>query len=654
MALVERMLGQGRMSEAKDLSDRVVEAAGEDSVREAVIELFERFGLPEVSAYHLHQMASRALEAGRFEEAKDSANRAIALKPRHVGARETLVEALLAQSENGAAVEQAEQLFDMYVEAGELDSAQRTIQKVIDQTPSRPGPRRKLVDLYRRMRQHEPMIDQLRRLAEIHVNANEHAEAIECLKELVTERPEDTLARVRYIDLYTQIGNEQDLKDDYVQLARIFVRKGSVVEAMRAYEKLLAMHVEDAALREEFVQFLFDQGQVSRAVEETRLLADLFEKHGQNPEAVRALERALNHSPEELDLKVRLAAVYVHTHRRGLAMETYRSLARHYEQTGEEDLLRDVMEKIVQIDPLNVEFRQRLAAMYREKGELTKAAAQYEAMAEFYVERGMPDLAEHEFRRLTEIEPHRIDAWQKIIDCHLQIGTLDEVVPDLMILADTHTQKGNLKDAITVYKRILEAEPENIDILAQYIEAYMQIGMEQDLIDEYLRLADLRVRRGDLGEALRIYQHLMELEPNNSKIRNGLTATQQIASSGDTRLRSTGGPGSGQITSSGQATSVKKIIRNYENVLRLNPNNPTARIKLAELHEQLGDQGRADEHWIEAAHSLLTRGDLDRVIQICEYCQQRMPDDGRLRDILSNAMVQRDSLRAIDGVIIDP
>ena len=661
--IIAALLGKTRILEARELADRVVDSIKEDeALRLRIAEMFESAGVPEVSVYHYHHLARRALERGEFEGARKLCRHVLDLKARHVGARDTLIEALLALRDNAAACEEYGLLYDIYDEAGEHDAAHRTLKALIDLVPTRPEPRRKLIALYRKLHRQEDMVDQLRRLAEIYVNENNHDGAVGCLRELIDERPDDTHARVRYIDLYSQIGEETDLWDDYMHLARILARKGQVVEATRTYEKMILLNPTQSICRDEFVSFLFNQGQIHRAVDETRELVRVYCTEQKYTEAGKAIERALNYAPEEMELRERLADIYLKNNRRGLALETYRALARVHEQAGDETRLIQVLEKVLEIDSMAVEFRKRLADLYLKHQMPNEACAQFQTLADQYMERGLFDLAETELRSVLELKPEDLALWERVIEIHLRIGHASEIIPDLMMVAELYNVSGRLKDSVKVYRQILDCDPDNIDILTRYIDSFMQIGLEQNLIDDYLHLADLRVSRGEMSEAIKIYKHLMEIAPDNPIVSERLTATQQMFRSrkssinpADSVVRSGTGTQARRapLADPSQSKVVGKVIRNYENVLKLNPNNVAARVKLAELLEKAGDQKEADLHWSEAAECFLTRGDLDRCIDICSNFLERHPEDPKMRERYSKALVQRDSLRAIDGALAD-
>ena len=86
-------------------------------------------------------------------------------------------------------------------------------------------------------------------------------------------------------------------------------------------------------------------------------------------------------------------------------------------------------------------------------------------------------------------------------------------------------------------------------------------------------------------------------------------------------------------------------------MLNLNGRNPVARAKLAELLEKTGEFEDAAEQWRLAAEQFLEKGDHSSCIDIVERLLRTRTDDTELRDLLSQAQVQRDSLRVLDGML---
>lgn len=658
-------LEQGQMEDARLMGEQIADSAAEDeSVRMRIADIFEQAGLPEVAAYHHTIIAKSALVAGRSQRVIEITNHILKIKPRHVAAREYRLEALVSLGEGTMARDEARELYTLHLKAEDYEGAERSLKFLIQQKPSDPEPRRWIVDMYRSMGREEPMVEHLRRLAEIFVNMGDVDRAISTYKELLESRPEDARARMRYIDLYSQLHDETELFDDYLLLAMAHQKNGEVQEATRIYEDLIERFSQNAPCREKFVSFLFEQGQLERGVKESRALAEIYLNTGQDVEASRALDRALSRSPKDVELRQQLAMLQVRTNRRGLALETYKELLKHYEVTADEAKQLEILDRMLELDDSNVEQRQRLADLCAKLGRTEDATKQRKVLAEQYLTKQLFDLAERELRRILDITPEDTDIWNQVIETHLKIGSPSEAVPDMTALASLYVEAGRLKDAVSMYRRILDIEVDNVEILSRYIEVYVQIGLEQDLIDDYLHLATLLSQRGDIKGAMQIYYHLREIAPEDDRVDRGLEETGALAkiqsSPKPTKPNVTPGPAADHLSdfleekendSYGAELQLEKTVQNYKNILKLNPENPAVRAKLADLLMRLDRVEEADEHWSHAAQDFFSRGDFTRCIEIYEELMKRHPSDAHLRERLSRAVIQKDSMRAIQSAI---
>jgi tetratricopeptide (TPR) repeat protein len=676
-------LERGESDKARSTAERVVESAPNDEeLRSEIARIFEEAGISDVAALHYTQVARHAFEQERYPKAIEVANHVLVIKPYHIPARECLVEACLATGESADAAAHSRELYNLYLENDDTELAQRCLKVVIQHRPSDPEPRRLMVNLNRRMGRLDMAAEQLRRLAEICANEGDVPSAVKALGELLEIRPDDTRARARYIDLYSQVGDESELYDDYLQLAIAYRKESSVVEALQVYEKLLAMDPGRTEAREQLVEFLFDQGQINRGVEEARVLVDLYLKQNLKVEAARILEKSLAKSPNDTQMRHQLATLQIRTNRRGLALETLRGLLKQYEQSGDKMRQVTVIIQILEIDDLNVDLRQRLAELWVALDQPEKAREQRMLLAKQYLDRQLFDLAEREYQRVLAVDPHDPEVWQAKIQTHLQIGGEEEVIPDMNSLAEAFGHVGKLKEAVAVYKKLREMKPQDIPILRKYIEAYSQVGDEQDLEDDYLQLATLLSQQGDVAGALKIYQRVQMMSPDNSTVRVRIRESELAGAGGSPSpsapkpskaaqdfplptSRTEKGPvqsapqrpapalaGSSSAGSEAAAgeSQLEKRIREYENILKLNPDNPTVRSKLAELIAKTGRMKEADEQWAQAARDFMAKGHIDRGVEILQELVQRYPEDGRLRERLSRAVLKRESLDAIGSV----
>jgi len=252
--------------------------------------------------------------------------------------------------------------------------------------------------------------------------------------------------------------------------------------------------------------------------------------------------------------------------------------------------------------------------------------------------------------------------WNFLLQTHLQIGLEEDLVDDYISLGNLYLDKGSLKDALQQYRKVIDSDPRNIDVRRQYIDIYLQIGLENDLVDDYLELADVLLETGNVEESIRLYSHVMSLDPDNKQAMHKLTETrsrirsdidlsepdQQKKKSGSKKAKK---QEKKESEPSATQLSYEEAIENYKNILSVNPSNANIRCKIAEIYFQTERVEEAMEEWDKASETFIFKGELDKGINLCERILEINQADAKIRDRLSRAILQKDSFKAIESAI---
>jgi hypothetical protein len=90
----------------------------------------------------------------------------------------------------------------------------------------------------------------------------------------------------------------------------------------------------------------------------------------------------------------------------------------------------------------------------------------------------------------------------------------------------------------------------------------------------------------------------------------------------------------------------------YRDILAVNAQNASVRIKLADVLEQAGDADGAMRELVQASEILFNKGELNLCVSVCERILARNPRDQRVRDRLTKAVNKRDAFKAIESAIL--
>src|SRR5215813_6264438 len=87
--------------------------------------------------------------------------------------------------------------------------------------------------------------------------------------------------------------------------------------------------------------------------------------------------------------------------------------------------------------------------------------------------------------------------------------------PEALRQAQQFMRQGNLSSAITVYRKIVDAEPSDLVAISTLGDLYIKNGRMQDAIESFLRVAENYLRNGSDISARYILNKILKLDPEN-------------------------------------------------------------------------------------------------------------------------------------------
>ncbi|HYP27377.1 MAG TPA: tetratricopeptide repeat protein [Blastocatellia bacterium] len=217
------------------------------------------------------------------------------------------------------AAEQIDGCLDVLISKREEDKAIDFLRRVLDREMNHIGSLKRLAQIFMRIREDHNLISTLNSLAEAAMRKGQDEEAIAALKELVRLEPDESLHLQRLYNLGVR---------DIVE--------GDSPEVVRATGPL---DYESAA---------FDDAFVIRQISEAEIMAG----HGQIDHAVHMLTEMLTHTPDNLQIHLKLKDIYLRAGMTEKAAAECLELARIYEGRGESSRASDYVTEAHQLNPL--------------------------------------------------------------------------------------------------------------------------------------------------------------------------------------------------------------------------------------------------------------------------------------------------------------
>ncbi len=140
------------------------------------------------------------------------------------------------------------------------------------------------------------------------------------------------------------------------------------------------------------------------------------------------------------------------------------------------------------------------------------------ATAEKYVQQGKLQNAISEYEKVLKNDPKDLTVNNTVGDLYSRIGESDKATECFKSVGDAYAGQGFTVKAIAMYKKICKLKP-SLESLLKLAELYTQQGLFNDARAQYLQVAEEFLKAGELDNSVRIFQKILEMDPENSQMR---------------------------------------------------------------------------------------------------------------------------------------
>jgi tetratricopeptide (TPR) repeat protein len=148
-------------------------------------------------------------------------------------------------------------------------------------------------------------------------------------------------------------------------------------------------------------------------------------------------------------------------------------------------------------------------------------------MAEKYVARGKLDQAIKEYRKLLRYNPNDASTLNRVGDLYARQSNVGEAVRLFLQIAENYSKDGFLVKAIAIYKKIIRLDPTQLKVYSELADLYHRQGLTNEARVQFQVVADYYLKHGDRSQAIDVHRKMAEIEPNNPSHRVKLAELYQ-------------------------------------------------------------------------------------------------------------------------------
>ena len=181
--------------------------------------------------------------------------------------------------------------------------------------------------------------------------------------------------------------------------------------------------------------------------------------------------------------------------------------------------------------------------------------------AEIYKEAGFELKGVAVLKKILKIDPERIDIYERLADINVERGLTGSAMSDYQQTAKLYLQRGNLKAAIYVYRKLASFSPEDPEIPLSIARLYQKQEQNREAILAYEQAEVIYESKKMVSEARQVVEEIVKIDPNYLKhIATKEVAVaaldQSVVSKGTTPSQVPQGPFAMELKAQGEYTEV--------------------------------------------------------------------------------------------------
>lgn len=274
-----------------------------------------------------------------------------------------------------------------------------------------------------------------------------------------------------------------------------------------------------------------------------------------------------------------------------------------------------------------------LGDLYIRTKQQDEAVGCFRHVAEHYRQQGFTLKAIAMYKKIDRLLPGEPEIAGNLAVLYEEQGLLVDARAQYMVVANVYSRDGQMRKALDVLRRIADLDPQNTDIRVQLAQGYMRENLKAEAADSFAEAGRQFLSRGMHERALGSFDLALDLSPRNAAILNGVLEAHIAL---------------------GTADEAAEII---SHAVAEQPEDVELLSMLVTAHVEAEDAPAAEhatallvkqdaslyERYIDVARLYINQNDLDAAVRVLGNISEQMlhqRDEARLMDLLNEVLTR--------------
>ena len=193
------------------------------------------------------------------------------------------------------------------------------------------------------------------------------------------------------------------------------------------------------------------------------------------------------------------------------------SAAEKFVQQGK--LLNAIAEydKVLKHDTKDLTVNNTIGDLYARLGDMSKAIEYFKTVGDAYAAQGFTVKGIAMYKKIAKLHPS-VDSTLKLAELYTQQGLFNDARAQYLQVAEDFMKNGDLEQAVRLFQKVLEMDPENVPMRVKLAEVYVRLGKKKEAWEIFSAAAESLRARGSLAAAEDILKRMLVLDPGNGHV----------------------------------------------------------------------------------------------------------------------------------------
>ncbi|MEA2162568.1 MAG: hypothetical protein QOK37_695 [Thermoanaerobaculia bacterium] len=369
--------------------------------------------------------------------------------------------------------------------------------------------------------------------------------------------------------------------------------------------------------------------------------AEKLVQKGKIEPAIKEYERLLDDNPNDVNTLNRIGDLWVRINRNDEAVKVFAKIADHYSKDGFFLKAIAIYKKINKLDPSKLDIYARLADLYAKQGLAMEAKSQYQVLADYYLKHGDPANALVIYRKISELDPNSINVHVKLADLYSQNNQKQDALKEYDRVGRMLLKRSMLDEAVQVFKKALKIDSGNVELVESLVTALLEAKDYENAIQIVQAAIE---SSGDNPRLLAVYGRILltkgdltgastVLERALSRDANDAGVRESLA---DLYVRMGDADSALQMLTPVVEKAIGRgergvAVEMLSRILRVDPSHTPTLERLAALYTRLNEETNILSAMSSLAEAHVAKGAYDKAAEVLERLIQREPQNAQHR-----------------------